>query len=435
MKQLNDINGGKAIDSGGYGCIFLPSLKCANSINSSQNKSFISKLMLNNDSDEEYNLIQKFNQKLQSIPNYKKYFLLSDFEMCHPSQLMPDDLIDYNKECTTLIDNGITSSNINKNLNKIKTINMPFGGVNIKKFIMNHFNSSELIKLNNSLINLLQNGIIPMNELNVFHGDLKGSNMLADDHSDGSISVKIIDWGLSFIHDDINKIPENVVRPIQFNLPTSVVVFNSSFDEKLEKFISKNPNWTQQNCKIFTAEYLNDYIKKRNQSHLKILLKMIDDFNSLTNIISRKFSKKSTNYILEYISDVIYKYTKNGKFNKLAYLNQVYLKNMDIWGFLMVYLDFYDVVNNKKKLNSYDLVFLGKIKKIIMENLILNSTNPINIPSLVNQLMDLNSSFPKITSNPKMGGKRKRSNKQIKQKSIRKKYNKKRNNKTKKNYN
>ena len=67
MKQLNDINGGKAIDSGGYGCIFLPSLKCANSINSSQNKSFISKLMLNNDSDKEYNLIQKFNHRQTTL--------------------------------------------------------------------------------------------------------------------------------------------------------------------------------------------------------------------------------------------------------------------------------------------------------------------------------------------------------------------------------
>ena len=393
--------------------------------------------MLNSDSDEEYNLIQKFNEKLRIIPNYKNYFLLSEFEICHPSQLMPDDLIDYDRECSTLIENGITSSNINTKLNKIKTINMPYGGVNIKKFIINNFNSSDLIKLNNSLINLLQNGIIPMNKLNVFHGDLKGSNMLADKQSDGSISVKIIDWGLSFIRDNINEIPKNVMRPIHFNLPISIVVFNSSFDEKLKEFISKNKNFTLKNCKIFTAGFLNDYIKMRNKSHLKILISTINDFNSLTNIISRTFSKNPTNYILDYISDIIYKYTKNGKFDKLSYLNEVYLKNVDTWGFLTIYLDFYDVVNNKKKLNSHDLVFLGKIKKIIMENLFLNSTNPINVPSLVNKLMDLNSSFPKIAPSSSIGGKKKRSNNKrhrIKMKSIRKKNNKKKNNKTRKNF-
>ena len=72
-----------------------------------------------------------------------------------------------------------------------------------------------------------------------------------------------------------------------------------------------------------------------------------------------------------------------------------------------------------------------------MENLFLNSTNPINVPSLVNKLMDLNSSFPKIAPSSSIGGKKKRSNNKrhrIKMKSIRKKNNKKKNNKTRKNF-
>jgi hypothetical protein len=424
------IDGGKAIDSGGFGCIFLPSLKCKNSV---QNNSFISKLMLNKDSDDEYNLIQKFEQKLKSIPNYKNYFLLGDIQICHPSQLTSDDLVNYDKKCDTLIEQGIKSSNINLNLDKIKTINMPFGGINVKKFMKNNFNSIDLIKLNNSLIKLLQNGIIPMNQLNVYHGDLKSSNMLADKLSNENISVKIIDWGLSFINENMKEIPINVKRPIQFNLPVSVVVFNSSFQGKLSEFISKNSNWTMQNSRIFTAMFLNDYIKTRNNSHLMILLRMIDKFNSLTNILSKQFNENPTNYILNYISEVVYKYTQNGIFNNLEYLNQVYLKNMDVWGFLTTYLDFYDIINDKRKLNSYDRVFLGKIKKIIMETLFLNSITPINIPNLINKLMDLNSSFSKITKNIVGGKKNMINNKNYKMKSIRKKYNKTRKNKTRKN--
>ena len=423
-----DINGGKAIDSGGFGCIFLPSLKCKNSIESSNNN-FISKLMLNNDSDNEYNLIQKFEKKLKSIPNYKNYFLLGDFQLCHPSQLTSDDLINYDSKCNTLIEEGITSSNINSKLNKIKTINMPYGGINIKKIIKDNFNSSNLIKLNNSLINLLQNGIIPMNQRDVYHGDLKSSNMLANKLSNGNIEVKIIDWGLSFINENVQEIPKYIKRPIQFNLPVSVVVFNNSFDDKLSEFISKNPNWSMKNSKIFTATFLNDYIKSRDNSHLSILLETINEFNSLTNILSKQFNKNPTNYILDYVSEVVYKYTINGVFNKLAYLNQVYLKNIDIWGFLTTYLDFYDIVNNNKKLNSQDKVFLGKIKKIFMETLFLNSITPINVSNLINKLMDLNSSFSKITL--KIGGKRNKNDNKMK--SIRKKYNKTRNNKKRKN--
>jgi hypothetical protein len=432
------MDGGKVIDSGGFGCVFSPSLPCKNS---QQHNSFISKLMLNKDSDDEYNLIQKFEQKLKFIPNYKKYFLIGDLQMCHPSQLSPNDLINYDSKCSTLIEEGITSSNINSNLDKIKTINMPFGGINIKKFIKNNFNSNDLIKLNNSLINLLQNGIIPMNKYGIYHGDLKGSNMLANKLSNGNVEVKIIDWGLSFINENMREIPKYVQRPIQFNLPVSVVVFNSSFDDKLSEFIYKNPNWTKQNSKIFTANFLNDYMKTRDNSHLKILLRMIDEFNSLENILSRKFNKNPTNYILDYVSEVIYKYTKNGVFDKLGYLNQVYLKNMDIWGFLITYLDFYDVINDKQNLSSQDKFFLEKIKKIIMKILFLNSTTPINVSNLINKLVDLNSSFSKITIKSIGGNKNYRYN----TKSIRKKYNikinnktrnnKKRKNKTRKNYN
>jgi len=149
---MNKINGGKAVDSGGFGCVFLPSLKCANST-SLQNKSFISKLMPNNYAEEEYNLIQKFNVKLKSIPNYSNYFLLNNFEICHPSQLMSEDLINYETECTELIDKGINKSNINSKLNEIKTLNMPFGGINIRKFIKNNFKvfiKSEILKVNQS---------------------------------------------------------------------------------------------------------------------------------------------------------------------------------------------------------------------------------------------------------------------------------------------
>jgi hypothetical protein len=235
------------------------------------------------------------------------------------------------------------------------------------------------------------------------------------------------------MNENIKEIPKYVKRPIQFNLPVSVVVFNSLFDDKLSEFISKNPNWNVKNSKIFTAMFLNDYVKNRDNSHLMILIRMIDKFNSSMNILSRQFNKKSTNYILNYISEVIYKYTKNGVFNKLEYLNQVYLKNMDIWGFLTTYLDFYDVVNDKKKISSQDKFFLEKIKKIIMETLFLNSTIPINVPNLIDKLRDLNFSFSKITKNIVGGKKNMINNKNYKMKSIRKKYNKTRKNKTRKN--
>ena len=412
-------DGGKAVDSGGFGCVFLPSLKCDNT---PYDKSLISKLMINKDSDEEYQLIQQFNSRLKSIPNYTKYFLLNNFQLCHPSQITQEDLINYDDKCSALIENGITSSNINNNLQKIKTINMPFGGINVRKFMTK--NEKKWVELNNSLIDLLKNGIMPMNKLNVFHGDLKSSNMLVNDNA----NVKIIDWGLSFIRDDIGIIPKNVTRPIHFNLPVSIVLFNKLMDEKLAMFFAKTNELTYENARMIVINFLEEYLKTHSDGHLKILMSTIERFNSFTSVLSKQNNKNPMDYVVDYIAEVLYKYTVNKTFNKLAYLNEVYLKNIDIWGFLTVYLDFFDIIYDKKKFGSKEMAFLGKIKKIFMETLFLNSTTPINILNLIPKLMNLNTDLKKITSSAK-GGKRTRRN----IRSGRNKKSKRRKNKSKKN--
>ena len=59
------MDGGKAIDSGGYGCIFRPSLKCDSSIknNNENNSKYISKLLLNRHAEEEIYVINNINSK------------------------------------------------------------------------------------------------------------------------------------------------------------------------------------------------------------------------------------------------------------------------------------------------------------------------------------------------------------------------------------
>ena len=62
------IIGGKVIDSGGFGCVFSPELKCHK--NKSKTKK-ISKLMLKRYAYEEYNNIMKIKDLLKHI----KYLL------------------------------------------------------------------------------------------------------------------------------------------------------------------------------------------------------------------------------------------------------------------------------------------------------------------------------------------------------------------------
>ena len=71
--------GGKATNSGGFGCIFKPPLKCTNS---APPDNYISKLMTKQDAIEEFDNIKQFEQMLNKIPNYGDYFLVKNVSLC-----------------------------------------------------------------------------------------------------------------------------------------------------------------------------------------------------------------------------------------------------------------------------------------------------------------------------------------------------------------
>ena len=142
-----------------------PALKCVDGERIPGN---ISKLMTIKHSNDEYNQIQTFRRVLQNIPNYHKYFLVDGFSICEPDKLTKDDLTKFNKKCKTLKKRKITAKNINNNLDKLLAINMPYGGIDILKYISLYHDGRNIIYLNNSLINLLVDGIIPMNNFKLF---------------------------------------------------------------------------------------------------------------------------------------------------------------------------------------------------------------------------------------------------------------------------
>lgn len=405
MTHINNFEGGKVIDSGGYGCIFSPSLKCPGM---QQNSNEISKLMPNNYSTEEYNLLNKFKNLLQNIPNYNNYFLLDGITMCHPEHITPNDLINYSK-CERLIESGINEQNINQKLNDISTINMPYGGRSIEPYIRNNLNSNKLLELNNSLIDLLINGIIPMNNLNIYHCDLKGSNVLVSDKNN-QLQTKIIDWGLSFINtksDNVNIYDiDNVLeqsRPFQFNLPFSCILFTQKFITNYNIFYQKNTEITYLKIQKWIVDFLNE-ITKSNRGHLSLIKSIVNNFNYMkSNFFGKNKLITANDYIVNYITNIVYKYTNKFKSDVIKYANlnvsqyilksyfdDVYLKNVDIWGFVSIYLELFDVVYKNKILMKKNIYLLNKIKQIMINHLYLTSTKPINITKLIDDLKILN---------------------------------------------
>ena len=142
--------GGQVIGAGGFGCVFKPALKCEGSNNRTTG---ISKMLSNKDADEEWKEILNVKKIILKIANNDKYFLLGDMNICKPNLLSDNDK--KNMEiCKSLSRIGLNSININKNLNKVKIINMPDGGIDIYEIFSKNTVKFEI--LNASLIDLLK---------------------------------------------------------------------------------------------------------------------------------------------------------------------------------------------------------------------------------------------------------------------------------------
>ena len=400
-------NGGQVINSGGFGCIFNPSLKCENIEKSKSSNNEISKLMITKYAEYEYNQIEKYRKMLNVIPNYNNYFLLNNFQLCKPDKLTTNDLKGY-KKCKN-IKNAIHGKNLNDSLNELMIINMPIGGINIEQFIKQYFaKTSNIIKLNNSLIDLLVNGIIPMNKLNVYHCDIKEGNVLVQNET--TFVTRLIDWGLSFIWNDRYKgIPSKIYRrPFAFNVPFSSILFNKDFIKLYNDFLKLNPTPTFFNIREFVINYMFIWNNIRGPGHLNIINNIIKKFtiNELTAIKDNDIKDHLIEYdfthyyILEYLSKILEKYTNNKGFDVITYFKNVFLKNVDIWGFTMIYIEFYrNLYNSFNTLNEYQMEFIIKIKYIIIHFLYENHINPIDISTLTIELTNLNKLIDKFDVN------------------------------------
>jgi hypothetical protein len=156
MKNMKIEKGGKVLASGGFGCVFSPALKCEGATKRETNK--ISKLMTEKHATEEYAEINSFKEKLDKIPNYEDYFLIYDATLCRPAKLTATDLTEYASTCSALPKNNITKTNINSNLDKLMSLNIPNGGLPVDDFIYQDGSFEKLYKIHSILVKLLKKG-------------------------------------------------------------------------------------------------------------------------------------------------------------------------------------------------------------------------------------------------------------------------------------
>ena len=392
--------GGKVIASGGFGCIFNPALKCKNK--DKRQEDSITKLMKKKHTKREYDIIMKFKKLLDGIPNYSNYFLIDGFSTCEPDTLNKEDLENFNKKCSALKKIDLTEKNVNSSLDKLSALNMPYGGVDVGNYIESvKLDFGKMVTLNNSLINLLVNGIIPMNNTGVLHCDIKEANILVKEEKNGELMTRLIDWGLSTTFNAEKKVPEPLIdRPFQYNVPFSNVLFNDKFPKMYSEFLKKNPNPSYFLLRSFVVNYVVFWIDDRGPGHFKTLNGIFKDLfeKSLINL-ENKFKDDIIEFdytfyfIFEYITKILFKFTKNNKFDSMEYFSSVFVKNIDVWGFIMTYLPILEkLYDHFDDLTEPEIKIMDKIKNMILF-CIESSTEPIEINKLVEQLKELNPLF------------------------------------------
>jgi len=402
MKNANNKNdylGGAAIAAGGFGCVFLPALKCKGE--ERPTGKVVSKLLTKGNADDEFNEAKEIQQILKTglgESTYNEYFIFPE-KQCTPDVLTKDDLINYDKKCKNLTKKGFTEKTINQNLTSVGIIELPNGGSDLDKTIKTMKSPKEFKEFNRSAINLLTKAVVPMNKLGVAHFDLKSPNILIDDNK----QMRIIDWGLSLINEK-SSVPSGALsRPVQYNLPFGAVLFNNSIiatiNNKLKKIqFNVYENYKQElKTQISTIMYdIVIYNFKKEDGHIPYVSSSLEKhFNMKGNTGFMYFlCNLFTNYLTEAVINFINPSTK--KFDALKYFNDVVMKNCDVWGFITIYDD---ILSNNKHLSN---VYRNRLKAVVYKYLYSTeyAAEPIDINILTDDLKHIFPFNDKIKTPP-----------------------------------
>ena len=383
--------GGKMLASGGFGCVFRPALKCEGETTRDPTK--VSKLMTTKHANEELKEIENMKNMLMGIPNYQDYYLVEDFSVCKPAELDAEDLQNFDK-CHALskrnnkkrinANTHLTVNDVNNNLADLQILNMPFGGIPVDDFVNENITNMHLMdELNNKLLDLLKNGIVPLNHNHIYHNDIKDSNVLVkNNQNNNSMKTRLIDWGLSCSYTPNNPLPKPWKnRPFQFNVPFSVILFTDLFKTSYNKFKNKLKKKKNVNIESFVKKYITAWETERGHGHMsyiKYIFKIIQE------------EGKAETYIVNYIAFIVKAFLEN-KMSLPDYLNNVFIKIIDVWGFVTLYIPLLDLLYKRSNnLSESDKNIYELLKKVFMTYLYTPRIEEINISDLVKDLEKIN---------------------------------------------
>ena len=419
------MKGGKVIGQGSAGCVFDPPLLCEGE--TERKPGYVTKMLSKKDFQEEWREIEGIKPIIATIPNNENYFIVNQIYPCvNPQYDTIDDLSNFSsKTCNPLTESmfsslpGETRDTI-MDIQRLRAatkqgfiqgLNMPNGGPNLNEYTTPFdFTIEQFKTINNSLIDLLQNGVVPMNEAGLLHLDIKAPNMVFD-----GTHVRVIDWGLANkINPEIGyglKSPMN--PPIMGNRPFTNILFayNKKGESKLGKWINiiitanektgKFNGKKKKEIASLITSYMRDSSLNGILSSVENIEKMLGDkiLFHLPYIAKVAFGNNIDNTLDLIASQISYAVVEQcynpdtgimSQFDVKRYFLEVYQHNVDVFGLLSFYLTF--LANSEK--NIFKITRIGSVLDTVLTKYFYSETSAAkkyNIDEIVAALRNLNS--------------------------------------------
>jgi len=377
------LKGGEAVGSGGFSCVMKPALPGMDDILKGNVKNsflrrrdrMISKIFTKESQAEEYRLIKTLRTKLRKVSGYKKHFLLDRVTMDTPAFefIKEEDWKGFDEKCTKnpkMFKVPRTEDEKRDATETLRLLNMPDGGMEVGKYFTLNFSFPRFHVIRRDLSSLVRKAIIPMNKKGVFHSDIRSANLL---FSDGH--VRLIDWGLAREGQGYNK---TRYRSLSKNLPASCLMLTEKFekaynDELLPELIrnKKSGKMGKGDNEILRKRFLLKYFVKTKDfekrmdviiglSKLYALLRFHGPrvklpASEILRIGGKQFQshESAINILLDQQSSVLRNKRnydlKKRELDVNKYYNQVYRKNVDLFGVASVFAEFSRIVYNEKQ--------------------------------------------------------------------------------------
>ena len=359
--------GGKPIDSGSYGCVFKPALKCKGKTR----KKGVSKLMMEKYAMNEVKLLEPIYTLFTIYPDMKKYVLIPTIQdICIPDTFTNSDLNSFDTVCNRLYSYGYKTSNINNKLSDLRLLFMKDGGITVEQYIQG-LHKQQIVHVLKGLRDIYKKVILPMNDNGLFHSDIKDNNILVKNNS-----LKLIDFGLMIQHDP-STIDSRFLQHSYHHLsPYSILLFHDMVPFHWHAFYKTHYNLPKQpfieKCTFHIIDAYRRFQALQSESsreiygqrHIKELCDILFPNENWLYIISKELAYCYYNFKEE-----------NGLFDMLTFYNTAFIYLIDVWGLCSILVTLLD----RLIFINYNRTFIESIKQILKKYMFGMKNYPFDI--------------------------------------------------------